>query len=118
MNTLTTVDGAALIAQARVAMDESRFEEAIGMAQQALDQAADEATLGLDDTERERIEASVAVVNAVYGEPQRIAALAADLAPHRSHPSAGMGNRPAAPGQARAGAGTRPPRERRSLGWT
>ncbi|OFI39502.1 DEAD/DEAH box helicase [Arthrobacter sp. SW1] len=47
-----------------------------------LDEAADEATFGLDDTERARIEASVAVVNAVYGAPQRIAALAEDLVAH------------------------------------
>ncbi|MET3165460.1 UNVERIFIED_ORG: HsdR family type I site-specific deoxyribonuclease [Arthrobacter sp. UYEF10] len=47
-----------------------------------LDQAADEATVGLDDTERARLEASVAVVNAVYGAPQRIAALAEDLVAH------------------------------------
>jgi len=41
MSTLTTVDVAALIEQARVAMDEFRFEEASALAQQALDQAAD-----------------------------------------------------------------------------
>jgi type I restriction enzyme R subunit len=47
-----------------------------------LDTAADEATLGLDDLERERIERSVAVVNAVYGAPARLRALAADLVEH------------------------------------
>jgi type I restriction enzyme R subunit len=50
--------------------------------EETLDAAADEATLGLDDTERARIEQSVAVVNAVYGAPERIAALAADLVAH------------------------------------
>jgi hypothetical protein len=35
--------------------------------EEILDQAAAEATLGLDDTEPARLEASVAVVNAVYG---------------------------------------------------
>jgi type I restriction enzyme, R subunit len=59
--------------------------------EEILDQAADEATLGLDDTERARIEASVAVVNAVYGAPQRIAALAADLVAHWENRSARMG---------------------------
>jgi type I restriction enzyme R subunit len=48
----------------------------------ALDLAADEATVGIDDTERARIEASVAVVNAIYGAPERIRALAADLVAH------------------------------------
>lgn len=47
-----------------------------------IDTAADEATLGLDEAERTRIEASVAVVNAVYGAPERIAALARDIVDH------------------------------------
>src|SRR5680860_1046957 len=47
-----------------------------------LDSAADELTEGLDDAERARIEQSVAVVNAVYGAPERLAALAADLVAH------------------------------------
>lgn len=47
-----------------------------------IDRAADEYTLGLDDTERARLEASVAVVNAVYGAPERIETLAADLVRH------------------------------------
>lgn len=47
-----------------------------------IDRAADEYTVGLDDTERARLEASVAVVNAVYGAPQRIATLAEDLVSH------------------------------------
>ena len=47
-----------------------------------LDAAADEATVGLDDVERTRIEQSVAVVNAVYGAPERIAALAEDIVAH------------------------------------
>jgi len=52
------------------------------MTEELLDLAADEATAGLDDTERARIEQSVAVVNAVYGSPERIAALAADIVEH------------------------------------
>lgn len=47
-----------------------------------LDRAADEATLGLDDVERARIEQSVAVINAVYGAPARLGALAADIVEH------------------------------------
>ena len=47
-----------------------------------LDRAADEATVGLDDVERERLEKSVAVINAVYGAPARLATLAADIVAH------------------------------------
>ena len=50
--------------------------------QEVLDAAADDATVGLDDAERSRIESSVAVVNAVYGAPARLTALAADLVSH------------------------------------
>ncbi|WP_226758467.1 type I restriction endonuclease subunit R [Arthrobacter sp. SO3] len=75
--------------------------------EEILDQAADEATLGLDETERARIEASVAVVNAVYGAPQRIAALAADLVAHWENRSARMGMFIEAPGKAMIVGGTR-----------
>ncbi len=47
-----------------------------------LDAAADEASTGLDEVERERIEKSVAVINAVYGAPARVSALADDLLAH------------------------------------
>ncbi len=47
-----------------------------------IDAAADEATVGLDDAERDRIEKSVAVVNAVYGAPARLKTLAEDLLDH------------------------------------
>lgn len=47
-----------------------------------LDRAADEATTGLDDVERERLEKSVAVINAVYGAPARLATLAGDIVAH------------------------------------
>ncbi|MDM7853651.1 type I restriction endonuclease subunit R [Cellulomonas alba] len=47
-----------------------------------LDTAADEASTGLDEVERERIEKSVAVINAVYGAPARVSALADDLLDH------------------------------------
>ena len=55
-----------------------------------LDAAADDATLGLDAAERARIEASVAVVNAVYGAPDRIAALARDVVQHWENRGAQM----------------------------
>lgn len=53
-----------------------------GVTQDQLDAAADEATAGLDDAERARVEQSVAVVNAVYGAPERLAALARDIVDH------------------------------------
>lgn len=59
-----------------------KVQLADGLTQEDLDSAADEATTGLDDTERARIEQSVAVVNAVYGAPDRLAELAKDLVAH------------------------------------
>ena len=53
-----------------------------GVTDETLDFAADEVTVGLDDAERTRIEQSVAVLNAVYGAPARLATLAADLVAH------------------------------------
>lgn len=50
--------------------------------EEQLDVAADEAATGLDEVERERIEKSVAVINAVYGAPERLKALAADILEH------------------------------------
>jgi len=47
-----------------------------------LDHAVDEATLGLDDVERTQIEKSVAVINAIYGAPERLAKLADDIVTH------------------------------------
>jgi type I restriction enzyme, R subunit len=47
-----------------------------------IDERVDEATAGLDDSERERIQQTVAVMNAVYGAPDRVRTLAADLVEH------------------------------------
>ena len=47
-----------------------------------IDERADEATAGLDGSERERIQQTVAVMNAVYGAPDRVRTLAADLVGH------------------------------------
>lgn len=44
-----------------------------------LDAAADEATTGLDDAERSRIERGVLAINAIYGAPARLAALTEDV---------------------------------------
>lgn len=50
-----------------------------GVTAEDLDTIADEQTVGLDDAERARVEQSVAVINAIYGAPERLAALAADI---------------------------------------
>ncbi|CAN5327452.1 type I restriction endonuclease subunit R [soil metagenome] len=75
--------------------------------EETLDEAADEATVGLDDTERARIEASVAVVNAVYGAPERIEALAQDLVAHWENRRGLMTKFIEAPGKAMIVGGTR-----------
>jgi type I restriction enzyme R subunit len=77
-----------------------------GLSDDAIDALADEATVGLDDTERERIEKSVAVVTAIYGAPARLKALAADLVEHWEARRAAMfellgtPERPRTPGKA------------------
>ncbi|QGH69055.1 type I restriction endonuclease subunit R [Pseudactinotalea sp. HY158] len=64
---------------------ESRLVK-VGLAEdvtaEEIDATADEVTTGLDDAERERLERSVAVINAVYGAPTRMRELAADLVTH------------------------------------
>ena len=62
--------------------------------------AADEATVGLDEVERDRIEKSVAVINAVYGAPARLTALAADIVAHWEQRSAAMPPFISSPGKA------------------
>ncbi|MGJ9372526.1 type I restriction endonuclease subunit R [Nesterenkonia sp. CF4.4] len=84
-----------------------RVSLASTVTEELLDQAADEATEGLEENDRARIEASVAVVNAVYGAPERIAALAADLVAHWENRSARMGEFIEAPGKAMIVGGTR-----------
>ncbi|GAA3773897.1 type I restriction endonuclease subunit R [Microbacterium kribbense] len=78
-----------------------------GTTEEDIDRAADEATLGLDDSERARIEASVAVVNAVYGAPERIATLATDLVAHWEERRARMHEFIGGPGKALIVGGTR-----------
>lgn len=65
-----------------------------------LDEAADEATVGLDLVERDRIEKTVAVINAVYGAPARVAALAADILGHWDERSEAMRPFISSPGKA------------------
>ncbi len=68
--------------------------------EEALDEAADEATIGLDEVERDRVEKAVAVINAVYGAPARIEALAADIVAHWENRSAKMTKFIDSPGKA------------------
>lgn len=59
-----------------------KVQRAEELSEEDIDSAADEATIGLDDTERAKIEQSVAVVNAVYGAPERIDMLAKEIVEH------------------------------------
>lgn len=47
-----------------------------------IDERADEATAGLDDAEKTRIQQAVAVMNELYGAPARLEKLAADIVVH------------------------------------
>ncbi|QGP87685.1 HsdR family type I site-specific deoxyribonuclease [Gordonia sp. 135] len=72
-----------------------------------LDRAADEATKGLDDAERAQIEKSVAVINAVYGAPERVKALAKDIVEHWDGRSKSLETFISTPGKAFIVAATR-----------
>ncbi len=84
----------------RVALSEQVTDE-------LLDAAADEATIGLDDAERTRLEQTVAVVNAVYGAPERVRALAADIVAHWENRRAVMAQFVEGPGKAMVVCATR-----------
>jgi len=60
------------------------------VSEDVIDAAADEATEGLDAIEREKVERSVAVINELYGHPDRIRQLAADLLAHWEQRKAAM----------------------------
>ncbi|MGH7735398.1 MAG: type I restriction enzyme subunit R domain-containing protein, partial [Gemmatimonadales bacterium] len=57
---------------------------------EVIDERVDEVTAGLDDSERERIQQAVAVMNEVYGAPDRLRTLAGDLVEHWEGRSAQM----------------------------
>src|SRR5665811_536735 len=84
-----------------------KVELAAEITEDQLDLAADEVTAGLDDAERTRIEQSVAVVNAVYGAPARLATLAEDLVAHWEERRERMRSFVKAPGKALIVGGTR-----------
>lgn len=78
-----------------------------GVTEEDLDTAADEAALGLDEVERERVEKAVAVINAVYGAPARLEALAEDILNHWSTRCEAMRPFIEGPGKAMIVCGTR-----------
>lgn len=73
-------DGATVPVHFEPRLIKMRFAE--GITEEEVDQAADKLTEGLDDVERDQLERSVAMVNAIYGSPQRLAELAKDLVDH------------------------------------
>lgn len=84
-----------------------KVTRAADLSEERLDAAADDLTEGLDDAERARIEQSVAVINAVYGAPQRIAVLAQDLVEHWEERRARLTTFISSPGKALVVGGTR-----------
>lgn len=78
-----------------------------GVTPEDLDETADRLTDGLDDVEREKVERSVAVINAVYGAPARLAQLADDLIKHWEQRRQAMASSLDGPGKAMIVCGTR-----------
>ncbi len=69
------------------------------VAPEVIDERADELTAGLDEAERERIKRAVAVMNGLYGAPQRLKTVADDLVAHWEARSAQMRKFIDAPGK-------------------
>jgi len=65
-----------------------------------IDERADEVTAGLDESERERVQQTVAVMNAIYGAPDRVRVLGADIVEHWEARSAQMQKFIGGPGKA------------------
>ncbi|MGW4634888.1 type I restriction endonuclease subunit R [Nocardia sp. NPDC004415] len=78
-----------------------------GVSDEDIDNAADEAVVGLDDVERAKVENSVAVINAIYGAPARLRKVAADLVAHWENRSQSMVEFIGGPGKGLIVAGTR-----------
>ena len=98
-------DGATVPVYFEPRLIKMRFAE--GVDQEEVDQAADALTAGLDDVERDQLVRSVAVVNAVYGTPQRLAELASDLVTHWEARRGAMEKFISSPGKALIVGGTR-----------
>jgi type I restriction enzyme R subunit len=91
-------DGATVPVDLRAAADQGVF--ASGLSEDDIDRAADEASSVLTWPSGERIEKSVAVINAVYGAPDRLKALAADIVEHWERRRTEMAKFIEAPGKA------------------
>lgn len=98
-------DGATVPVYFEPRLIKMRFAD--GVDQADVDSAADELTAGLNDVERDQLERSVAVVNAVYGTPQRLAELASDLVTHWEVRRGAMEKFISSPGKALIVGGTR-----------
>jgi type I restriction enzyme R subunit len=61
-----------------------------GVDPDVIDERADEATTGLDDSQKERIHQAVMAMNALYGADDRLRALSADIVTHWESRSAEM----------------------------
>ncbi len=84
-----------------------KVERADEITDEILDDAADDATLGLDDAERRRVENNVLLINAVYGAPERLEALALDIVNHWEARRSEMAKVMEKPGKAMIVCGTR-----------
>ena len=98
-------DGATVPVHFEPRLIKMRFAE--GVDEEDVNKAADELTKDLDDVERDQLERSVAVVNAMYGSPQRLAELASDLVAHWGDPPVRDGEVHRRPGKALIVCGTR-----------
>ena len=72
-----------------------------------IDERADEATVGLDDSQREKIQQAVAVMNALYGAPDRLRVLSQDIVEHWEARSAQMRKFIGVPGKGMIACATR-----------
>lgn len=84
-----------------------KLERAAGIKDSDIDDAAEEATEYLDEADKERLQKSVAVLNTVYGAPERLAELASDLVQHWETRRDSMKPFIAVPGKAMVVAATR-----------
>ncbi|WP_063046894.1 type I restriction endonuclease subunit R [Nocardia pseudovaccinii] len=78
-----------------------------GVSDADIDNAADDAVVGLDDVERAKIESSVAVINAIYGAPARLYKVAVDIVAHWKNRRQAMVEFIGGPGKAMIVGGTR-----------
>ncbi|CAG7845119.1 Type I restriction enzyme EcoR124II R protein [Pseudoclavibacter triregionum] len=75
---------------------------------ETMDLAVDEATAGLDLAERERLERAVLTLDTIYGSPQRLAEVAADIVRHWEARREVMRTQIACPGKAMIVCASRP----------